>query len=326
MGGGCPSLPSPHQAPIEAGPIGRFAERTIALNGLADRVTIVRGLSTDVRLPEPVDVIVSETVGIAAFDEGILAYLADARGRFLAPGGRVVPRSLSLVVAPVRDVALHERLVGTWRRPVGGFDVASLLPFAAQQVHFAVLAPGQLAAAPARAATVDLGRAEQPFVSGALELELETDGPVTGFGLWFDAELADGIVLASTPSSRTNSWVQGFLPLQEPIAAARGDTLQLELATHNGQTWRWRGHLAGRAFDLNTLAGTAFDPTDLQGDDRRAQLGDRGRSAREALALFDGRRTIAEVARALCAEAPDQFPSEASARTFVARLARQFGK
>ncbi len=263
---------------IEVGPVGRLAERVVAHNGLADRITVLRGLSTDLELPEKVDVIVSETVGNAAFNEGILAYLADARARFLAPGGRVVPRALSLVVAPVRDVALHERLVGAWRRPVAGCDVSPLLSIAAQQLHLLVLKPDHLAGEPRRAATIDLARVEHPFVSGGVELELATDGPVVGFALCFEAELADGVFLSNAPPSRAAHWSHGFLPLLEPLPAKRGDLVQLEIAAHNGETWRWRGRIAGRSFDLNTLAGKTFDFEDLRGDGRRADLGDRGRA------------------------------------------------
>jgi enediyne biosynthesis protein CalE3 len=310
---------------IEVGPVGRLAERTVSRNDLMDRITIVKGLSTEVRLPEKVDVIVSETVGNAAFDEGIIGYLADARERFLAPGGRVIPRSLSLMVAPVRDLQLHERLVGAWKKSVAGFDLSPLLPFAAQQLHFVTFQSEQIASESRRAVTVDLERVVDPFVAGKIELELTADGPIAGFGLWFEAELADGVPLSSLLPTQTQSWSHGFLSLLEPIPAKRGDLVQLEIATHNGQTWRWRGRVAGRSFDLNTLAGRLFDASELRGDSHRAVLDERGQAAHAALALFDGHRTVAEVAQTLRGGSDERFPNEGAARAFVSRLARQFG-
>ena len=316
-----------HVYAIEVGPIGRMAERVVSRNGLADRITIIKGLSTEVRLPEKVDVIISETVGNAAFDEGILGFLADARERFLAPGGRVVPRALTLRVVPVRDAPLHERIVGAWEHTVVGFDLSPVLEFAAQQLHFVTLKREQVAAESQCVASVDLARgAAQPFIAGELEIELTTDGPLVGFGLSFEAELAEGISLSGWPLTQTQSWSQGFLALLEPIPAKRGDLVQLEIATYDGRTWRWRGRVAGRSFDLNTLAGRMFDVPALRGDNHRAALDERGRAARAALALFDGHRTVGEVARAMREGADAAFPSEAAARAFVSRLAGQYGE
>ncbi len=66
-----------------------------------DRIEFFDGWSTEVDLPGPVDAIVTETIGNMAFEEGIVGSVMDARRRFLAEGGRVVPRSLELMVALV---------------------------------------------------------------------------------------------------------------------------------------------------------------------------------------------------------------------------------
>jgi type I protein arginine methyltransferase len=59
--------------------------------GLADRITVLDGLSTGVTLPEPVDVCVAEIIGTLGGSEGAGAVLRDARQRLLRPGGVVVP-------------------------------------------------------------------------------------------------------------------------------------------------------------------------------------------------------------------------------------------
>jgi protein arginine N-methyltransferase 1 len=310
---------------IEAGPVGRLAEQVIASNHLSERITLIKGISTDVRLPEPVDVIVSEIIGNAAFDEGILQYLADARERFLAPGGRIIPRTVALMVAPVGNAGIHQKLVGAWREPVAGFDVSALVPAAAQQLHAVSLQPQHLLAAPQRIATAVLSDVERPFLSGKAELEVAADGAIEGLGLWFESELADGLPLSNGVPSATTSWSCGFLGLIEPQSVRAGDRVQLEMACHDGQTWRWRGAVGGETFDLNTLAGRSIDREDLLGDGRRPTLGARGRLTAAALELFDGRRTVAEIARELQGAGGEQgLPTEAAARSFVAGLAGRY--
>ncbi|GAA2778312.1 methyltransferase domain-containing protein [Crossiella cryophila] len=75
------------------------AREVIAAAGFADRITVVQGLSTEIDLPEPVDVCVSEIIGTLAGSEGAAAVLADARQRLVKPGGVFIPhRGVTTVV------------------------------------------------------------------------------------------------------------------------------------------------------------------------------------------------------------------------------------
>jgi hypothetical protein len=74
-----------HVYAIEAGAIAGHAERVIAANGLADRISVLRGWSSTVSLPQRADVLVTETIGSDPLDERILETVADARRRLLTP-------------------------------------------------------------------------------------------------------------------------------------------------------------------------------------------------------------------------------------------------
>jgi protein arginine N-methyltransferase 1 len=67
------------------------ARKVIAEAGFADRITVLEGLSTELDLPEPVDVCVSEIIGTLGGSEGAAAVLADARRRLVKPGGVFIP-------------------------------------------------------------------------------------------------------------------------------------------------------------------------------------------------------------------------------------------
>lgn len=87
---------------IEASPMAGLVRRVAAANGVADRVTVIRGWSQGVRLPERADVVVSELIGNEPFAEGLLGTTADAVRRFLRPGGRLVPSGLSVLATPMQ--------------------------------------------------------------------------------------------------------------------------------------------------------------------------------------------------------------------------------
>jgi len=70
-----------------------------------------------------VDVIVSETLGNYALEENIIATLADARQRFLKPGGTIIPSRIAQYVAPVTAPRIDQEL-RAWQRVGHGLDLA----------------------------------------------------------------------------------------------------------------------------------------------------------------------------------------------------------
>ncbi|RJQ83718.1 50S ribosomal protein L11 methyltransferase [Amycolatopsis panacis] len=76
------------------------ARAAVEKAGLTDRITILEGLSTELSLPERVDLCVSEIIGTISSSEGVAPVLRDARERFLKRDGWFIPhRSASTVAA-----------------------------------------------------------------------------------------------------------------------------------------------------------------------------------------------------------------------------------
>lgn len=113
---------------IEASAFADVAERIIEANGHADRITVVRGWSNEIDLPERADVLVSEIIGNDPLGEGALRYMPDAVERFLKPTGTVLPARLRVMAALV-DVPAAVRAkerptnesLSAWRNAYG-FD------------------------------------------------------------------------------------------------------------------------------------------------------------------------------------------------------------
>src|SRR5262245_60493493 len=86
---------------IEATSMADVAEQNARANGMSDRITVIRGRSTDVNLPEKVDVIVTEMIGHHALGEGLIEVVNDAMSRFGHAGTRVVPEGVELIGIPL---------------------------------------------------------------------------------------------------------------------------------------------------------------------------------------------------------------------------------
>jgi len=86
---------------VESAPIIETAKKIAAENGLADKIVFINKDSRKTRLPEKVDVIITETFGGMGIDEGTIDILADAGSRFLKPGGKILPERMTLRTVPV---------------------------------------------------------------------------------------------------------------------------------------------------------------------------------------------------------------------------------
>src|SRR5207247_9131381 len=67
-----------------------IAEESARSNGFGDRIACIQALSTEVELPEKVNVIVSDLRGVLQLFTQHLPSIIDARRRLLAPGGNLI--------------------------------------------------------------------------------------------------------------------------------------------------------------------------------------------------------------------------------------------
>lgn len=220
---------------IEAEAIIEIAEAVVAANDVADRIEFVSGRSTEVELPELGDVLVTETIGNAGFDEGILVWVRDARSRLLKPGARVVPRQITLQAAllelPV-DYAELDRL----RDPVFGVDVSPLRDLVVGRMAWDLLSPVSVVSETVDLVTVSL---DDPPSGISIDTRLSTrrQAEVHGVGFWFDALVAPGVRLSNSPTSATPSWNQGVFMLDHPIEMTTGEEAELSVTVDGGGEW-----------------------------------------------------------------------------------------
>ena len=134
---------------IEEGPIVNLASEISLVNGFGDRVEFFNDRSYRVELPEPADVLVTETLWNFGAGEGMAGLLADARGRFLKPGARIIPAAVDLHVAPVQTDGVYAMLHD---RPADrhGIDLSALRHYQVNNVHMPHLSDEDFLAPAAR--------------------------------------------------------------------------------------------------------------------------------------------------------------------------------
>jgi SAM-dependent methyltransferase len=201
------------------------ARRNAEAAGVGRQITFLHLLSFDARLPARADLLLCETVGSFAFDENILATLADAKRRLAKEGARIVPERLELWGALLRRLPKIEEPSGTGRAR-----------------------PAALLSRPSRIADIDFaGRIPRALQANARFVP-ERDGCAVGLALWprviwWGKEVSD-----ASPLSPATHWKQGILPLT-PREAKAGTSLgvELKIGPHPNdprrmteRLWRWK--------------------------------------------------------------------------------------
>jgi len=227
------------------------AAEVFRASGLGDRIRPIRADVADLRLPEPVDVVVTETFGALALAEGGFDDVHACCARNLAPGGRVIPEGVSLALAPVGDRALLDEAVGPFST-YGGVDLGALRTAALQRAMTTTIPAGSLLHPGATFARMPFPSA--PQVVGDLVLDGVGAAPIVGFAGWFVLHLAPGVDLDTGPSAPQTHWRQQLFPvepfdgdgplaLSAQVGPALGDRRGAELRLR----WR-RGSASGEAF------------------------------------------------------------------------------
>ena len=228
-----------HVYAIEASDIADVAERVFACNGVQDRVTLIRGWSRIIELPEPADLLVAEVIGNEPFEEEILETTLDARRRLLKPDARLIPHILELVARPllVPDAESRQRAIGReaierWRQ-LYGIEFQPLLDAAFpvpvnNPTEAEVLARWRPVGPPVSLATVDLRRFERPIVDASAELAVAPSASVNAVAVTFRAQLHGSIVHALDPWRwSSSSWATSVWMLADAVRVGPRDTLRV---------------------------------------------------------------------------------------------------
>lgn len=225
---------------IEGGPVIEAARELAVDNGFADRIEFLSGWSIDVGIPEPADVLITETIGNAGLDEGIVAWTCDARQRLLRPGAVVLPQRLRLWVGAAESFDDHA-VVSDWWSPDLPYDYTAAHRRAARTLLFAEITTNNLLGQPELAADIDLATALNETTSSAGHLRVDRAGTFHGLACWFDSLLCPGVTVDNLPPRFGSSWSQGFLPMAEPLEVSAGDQLRWRVSVSaDGEDWTWQ--------------------------------------------------------------------------------------
>jgi len=201
-----------------------WAERLAARNGLAN-MTVVRGDAAAFDAGGPVDVVIGEFAGMWLLEEWRhYAAFAAVRDRWLAPGGRVVPRAAGLFLSAVDSRKLHhERGWGFFDAPVYGFDFSEVLTSGAHRpARYILSAEWKSVVVTRQIARFDFRHGSERDYIFATEVRFPypVAGMFHGFIGHFELDMGEGQVMSTSCGARETCWHQSYFPLPQIVVPA----------------------------------------------------------------------------------------------------------
>lgn len=206
------------------------AQRIIEANGLSHRIQVIHGVIENVKLPEKVDVVLSEWMGYFLVHESMAESVLAARDKWLRPGGFMYPSRAQLFLCPGNFQKQLDERAGYWRGDVYGFDFASLCEEAEATVRAQPLSSGTFTAdqllagvAPLKVADFDLTTCSKAMMRKikadfcfALPARAKAAQTFHGMALWFDVLFPSKVKLQTGPAHPKTHWGQTLAFQDEP--------------------------------------------------------------------------------------------------------------
>ncbi|HLK03540.1 MAG TPA: 50S ribosomal protein L11 methyltransferase [Candidatus Acidoferrum sp.] len=299
---------------IDTESVVEFGRQFSATNGMSDRIEFLRGDSRHILLPERVNVIISDIRGaLPLFGQGIHA-LNDARTRFLAEGGRMIPEHDTLYAALIEAPETYERILVPWKS-VSGINLEAAIPVVLNTMYKRSCKPEQLLSDGLEWHELNYLSAAEARAGKLLRFKIRRSGTAHGFTVWFKAKLFGEIGFTTEPGTKESVYGQVFLPLLSPVEVSEGEEIRVGLHADlvgTDYVWRWefetpaRNDRAAQHFRQSTFQGGGMTPAALR--KRSAEfvpvLSEAGLAERWLLLSMDGMTSLEQIA----IKATENFP------------------
>jgi type I protein arginine methyltransferase len=321
---------------IEKDDVIDIAKQVVAANGYADRVDFFEDFSTNVRLPEPADVIVSDIRGALPLYRLHVPTIVDARKRFLARGGVMIPRRDTLWVSVAEVPDLYRDRVSCWDD--FGFDMSAARKLAANTWSKQRIDPDAFVAEPRELGVLNYETIEDPNFSGEARCRIERTGIAHGVLVWFDTVLADGVGYSCGPGEPVDIYGSGFFPFEQPVPVTPGDHVSIRIAANlidGDYVWRWGTSVHDEAqtvekasFSQSTLLGFPLPANRVERSSATyvPELNELGRVARVVLELIASGHSLGEIAERMSRQFPEHFATVDDALRQATRLSLEYAR
>lgn len=324
---------------VEPGDAIQVAREIASANGCTESIEFFQALSTEISLPEPADVIISDLRSVLPLHQQHLPAIADARRRLLAPGGVLIPQSDTLWLACVEAPDMYHEIKTPWSENAYDLDMRAARKLVSNSWRKARPKPEQMLTEPQCCGAIDYATIESPDFSGEVTVGATRAATAHGFCVWFDATLAEGVQFSNAPGKPELIYGKAFFPWPEPVELATGDAVTVTLRANlvgDDYVWSWHTRILGQGdprqikakFEQSTFLAEVVSPAHLRRlvASHVPALNDDGRIDRLILQMMGDAIPLSDIARHLATQHPNRFAKWQDAMTRVGELSAKYSR
>jgi protein arginine N-methyltransferase 7 len=220
--------------------IARKARQIIQQNGYSDRIRVVEGFSTGLKVgqdvPERFDILVTEI-----FDDGLLGEEAfksikHAKDHLLKEGAQIIPARARTLVMGIES---HEIFKNYRVGKTAGFDLQAFNEFSITDyvgIHLDKMSYRPLTL-PVEVFNLDFNNPTFKE-SRPLDLIITEPGVLHAIAYWFELDLDDNTTLSSAPGlAQLSSWKQAIQLIESPDSFQKGDHVSFTANHDESSIW-----------------------------------------------------------------------------------------
>lgn len=323
---------------IEPASIVHVAKEIAAANGFAGRIEFFEAMSTDVALPERVDVIVSDVGGILPWFQQHMSTIMDARQRFLKDGGVLIPKRHTIWMGVIESEWAYAEHWQAWESE-HGFDMRAARELAVNRQKKVRIAAESLLAPAQRGAVLNYNTLDNKDSKADARFVVSRSGIGHGLLVWTDYVLTDEISFSNGPGCKTTLYGQTFFPWLRPVALDVGDIINCTLRCNlvgDEYLYTWSAKIlepanqlkVKAAFQQSDFSSFPISPASLRKGAENYVPRTNGNASIDAFVLnsMDGKTRVGDIAARLAKMYPKHFKTPSAALDRVARLSRAYSE
>lgn len=215
---------------IECTKIADVAEKIIKDNNFDNIITILRGKSEEIVLPENVDIIISEWMGYSLYYERMLPAVLTIRDRYLKQDGLIFPSHANLYLNIIENPEYRYVKLNSWDC-VYDLNFSSFREFLLSRPSVEYMDKTMLISEDCIISSINLHecKAEDMFFESSFSFTANKNTSMDGFMTWFDTSFLDcenKIKLSTSPYTKETHWKSTVFYLLEPIEVHKNDLIE----------------------------------------------------------------------------------------------------
>jgi len=224
---------------VEITDIANKARELIQKNNFDHIIEVIEKPMDQIKLPEKVDVIISEWMGVALFHEGMFEIVARARDKYLKPNGKMYPSTGTLYFGLYSEKVKWNRKMSDYliNKNKYNLDFKSLHSDMKQEEDSyynednLVVKHGLFSKISSNIVShkFNFKTLTQSYLNNfnlPLNFKLKKNTTISSVCIWFDVSFPKGIKLDTSPKKPKTHWKHSFIYFREPIKVNKNDTLQ----------------------------------------------------------------------------------------------------